>query len=79
MKGQGRVSRKQLVVRFSIFKLTYETYAYRIPNGFEKLFHVKLLASVGGTNEATGGLEPGCSDSKMNALTTRPPRPHFGC
>ena len=73
---QGRVSRKPVSCAFSIFKLTDGTYAYRIPNGFEKLFHAKLLASVGGTNEATGGLEPGCSDSEVNALTTRPPRPH---
>ena len=53
MKRQGRVSRKQWAVFFSIFKLTDGTYAYRIPNGFEKLFHAKLLYSVGGTNEMT--------------------------
>ena len=54
-EGTVEILSQPVSCALSIFKLTDGTYAYRIPNGFEKLFHAKLLDSVGGTNEVTGG------------------------
>lgn len=46
--GQGEGFSQPVSCALSIFKLSDGTYAYRFPNGFKKLFHAKLLDSVGG-------------------------------